>query len=212
MCEWIRQRLTYANVMATIAVFIALGGSSYAVRQISGSQLKNSSVVGKKLKRNTLGGTRIRESRLGRVPRARRADRLGGVTAGQLQQRCPAGTVVSSGACVERTARSPATFSLAADICQREAFRGLGEGSGRLPTWIELYRGLNRAGVAPLTAPGELTAEVADVRPDGIVMAVVLTDAGGRSTLVPDSGMDGGARPYRCAMDPRNAQVTDPQG
>jgi hypothetical protein len=212
MREWIRQRLTYANVMATIAVFIALGGSSYAVRQISGSQLKNSSVVGKKLKRNTLGGTRIRESRLGRVPRARRADRLGGVTAGQLQQRCPAGTVVSSGACVERTARSPATFSLAADICQREAFRGLGEGSGRLPTWIELYRGLNRAGVAPLTAPGELTAEVADVRPDGIVMAVVLTDAGGRSTLVPDSGMDSGARPYRCAMDPRNAQVTDPQG
>ena len=43
-------------------------------------------------------------------------------------------------------------------------------------------------------------------------MAVVLTDAGGRSTLAPDSGMDGGARAYRCAMDPRNAQVTDPEG
>jgi hypothetical protein len=212
MPDWIRRRLTYANVMATVAVFIALGGSSYAINQISGSQLKNNSVVGKKLKRNTLGGTRIKESRLGRVPRARRADRLGGLNAGQLRQRCPAGTVHSSGACVERAARAPATYSLAADICQREAFRGFSEGAGRLPTWIELYRTVNRGGDPAVTAPGELTAEVADVRPDGIVMAVVLTDAGGRSTLVPDSGMDGGARPYRCAMDPRNAQVTDPEG
>ena len=31
------RRLTYANVMSTLAVFIALGGSSYAALQISGS-------------------------------------------------------------------------------------------------------------------------------------------------------------------------------
>jgi hypothetical protein len=30
MIQRLRARLTYANVMATIAVFIALGGSSYA--------------------------------------------------------------------------------------------------------------------------------------------------------------------------------------
>jgi hypothetical protein len=210
--DWMRRRLTYSNVMATIAVFIALGGSSYAVTRISGSQLQNNSVPGKKLKRNTIGGAKIKESRLGRVPRARLADRLGGFSAGELEQRCPAGTVVTSGACLEPTPRTPVTYSLAAEICQRDAFKGLGVGSGRLPTWIELYRGLNRAGVAPLTPSGELTGDVAGVRPDGIVMAVVLTDAGGRSTLVPDSGMDGGARAYRCAMDPRNAQVTDPRG
>lgn len=212
MLDPIRRRLTYANVMATIAVFIALGGSSYAVSQISGSQLRDNSVAGKKLKRNTLGGTRIKESRLGPVPRARRAGRLGGLTARQLRQRCPAGTVHSSGACVERTARAPATYSLAADICQREAFRGFGEGAGRLPSWVELYRTVNRGGDPALTPPGELTGDVADVRPDGIVVGVVLVDPGGRSTLVPDSGMDGGARPYRCAMEPRNAQVTDPRG
>ena len=34
----LRQRLTYANVMSTLAVFIALGGSSYAALTISGSE------------------------------------------------------------------------------------------------------------------------------------------------------------------------------
>jgi hypothetical protein len=63
-----------------------------------------------------------------------------------------------------------------------------------------------------LTAPGELTADVADARPDGTVMVIVMTTPTGRSTLVPDSGMEGGARPYRCAMDPANNDVTDPQG
>ena len=212
MPDRIRRRLTYSNVMATVAVFIALGGSSYAVTRISGSELMNNSVAGKKLKRNTLGGARINESRVGRVPRARLADRLGGLSAGELQQRCPPGTVYSSGACVERTARAPATYSLAVDICQREAFKGFGEFSGRLPTWIELYRTVNRGGDPALASPGELTADIADVRPDGTVIAVVLTTATGRSTLVPDSGMEGGARPYRCAMDPANNQVTDPEG
>jgi hypothetical protein len=210
--DWMRRRLTYSNVMATIAVFIALGGSSYAVTRISGSQLKNNSVPGKKLKRNTIGGSKVKESRLGRVPRARLADRLGGLSAGELEQRCPAGTVHSVGACVERTPHPPATYSLAIDTCQTEAFKAFAEGAGRLPTWPELYRALNRASVAPLASGGELSAELAGVRPDGRVLAIVLTDPSGSSTLVPDSGMDGGARAYRCAMDPRNAQVTDPQG
>ena len=76
----LRGRLNYANVVATLALFIALGGSSYAVSQISGSQIRNASIAGKKLKRNTLGGKRIKESRLGTVPSARNARRIGGLT------------------------------------------------------------------------------------------------------------------------------------
>ena len=213
MRDWIRHRLTYANVMATVAVFVALGGSSYAGLTINGSQIKSNSIAGKKLKRNTIGGARIKESRLGRVARARRADRLGGLTAGQLQQRCPSGTVHSVGACVERTPRSPEPYSIAVGMCQTEAFKGFGEGAGRLPTWPELYRVMNRSGPAApmLTQPGELTGDVADVRADGTVIAVVLTDPSGRSALVPDSRMEGGQRPYRCAMEPTNNEVTDPQ-
>ena len=32
----LRPHLSYANVMATVAVFIALGGSAYAVKRIDG--------------------------------------------------------------------------------------------------------------------------------------------------------------------------------
>lgn len=209
MPERIRCQLSYANVMATMAVFIALGGSSYAALTITGRDIKNGSLTGEDLKRNTLGGARIKESRLGRVPHARRADRLGGRTARQLQQRCPPATVYSSGACVERTARAPVPYSTAISVCQGEAFKGFGEFSGRLPSWAELYRTVNRGGDPALTAPGELTADIGDVQPDGTVLAIVLTDPGGTSVLVPDSA--GGERPYRCAMDPANNQVTDPQ-
>ena len=73
MLASLRRRSSYANVMATIAVFIALGGSSYAVGQISGSQIKNRSIGGKKLKRNTVAGTAVKESSLGTVPSANTA-------------------------------------------------------------------------------------------------------------------------------------------
>ena len=44
-----KKRLTYANVMSTIAVFVALGGSSYAAFSISGSSIKNRSIPAKKI-------------------------------------------------------------------------------------------------------------------------------------------------------------------
>ena len=55
-----RSRLTYANVMATIAVFLVLGGSSYAALQISGKDIKNRSITGKKLKKHTVGRTELK--------------------------------------------------------------------------------------------------------------------------------------------------------
>jgi hypothetical protein len=73
-----------AMVVALIALFAALGGSSYAALTINGKNIQNSSIAGKKLKnrtisqakikRNTLGGTVINESRLGQVPSAADAD------------------------------------------------------------------------------------------------------------------------------------------
>src|SRR5437763_9591036 len=117
MLDKIRQRLTYANVMATVAVFIALGGSSYAALTISGARLKNRSVHGVKIARNTLGGTEIRESALGRVPRARSADRLGGLSATQLKVRCPSDTLPAADVCVERNARPPAAHGTAVLAC-----------------------------------------------------------------------------------------------
>ena len=40
----LRRHLSYANVMATVAVFIALGGSSYAALKITGADVRNGSL------------------------------------------------------------------------------------------------------------------------------------------------------------------------
>src|SRR5881409_1655372 len=50
MLERLRARLTYANVIATLALFVALGGSSYAAL---------------KLPRNSVGSTQIRPGAVG---------------------------------------------------------------------------------------------------------------------------------------------------
>jgi hypothetical protein len=49
-------RLTYANVTATLALFIALGGTSYAV-----TTLPRDSVGSKQLRTNSVGGPEIRK-------------------------------------------------------------------------------------------------------------------------------------------------------
>jgi hypothetical protein len=61
MIARLRPRLTYANVMATIAVFIALGGGAYAANKIKlpknavgGKQIKKNAVTSKKVKNHTL--------------------------------------------------------------------------------------------------------------------------------------------------------------
>jgi hypothetical protein len=48
-----RERLSYANVMATIAVFIALGGSSYAL-VVTGKTVKDGSLTGKDVKNDSI--------------------------------------------------------------------------------------------------------------------------------------------------------------
>ena len=55
----LRNRLTYANVIATIALFIALGGASYAA-----TQLPKNSVGSKQLKRNAVNGAKVKPGSL----------------------------------------------------------------------------------------------------------------------------------------------------
>jgi hypothetical protein len=59
-----RPRLTYANVMATIAVFIALGGTSYAAlklpkNSVGSKQIKKNAVVAAKIKNGAVTGPKI---------------------------------------------------------------------------------------------------------------------------------------------------------
>lgn len=75
----IRKRLTYANVMSSIAVFIVMGGAAYAAVQlpknsVGTKQIKKNAVIGSKVKNGSLTGADINASTLGNVPSATNAN------------------------------------------------------------------------------------------------------------------------------------------
>jgi hypothetical protein len=59
MLARVRSRLTYANVIATLALFLALGGSSYAALKLPGG-----SVGTKQLKRNAVTSPKVKPGSL----------------------------------------------------------------------------------------------------------------------------------------------------
>jgi hypothetical protein len=184
--------------MATAAVFIALGGSSYATLKITGADVRDRSLTYRDLKRNTLGGSRVKESRLGTVPRARNADRLNGLSAGQLLIRCPEGTVPVSDVCVETATRGPAPYGSAAVTC--EGVERTKTPGRRLPSHDELLTAIGEPGVS-LAAGGELTRNVYP-RSNGQVDVLFVTDAGGSVGITPNTAA--GAKAFRCVTDPLN--------
>ncbi len=75
----LRAKLTFSNVVAVIALFIALGGASYAATQlpknsVGPKQLKKGAVTAAKIKDGAVTGAKIARSSLGTVPSAALAD------------------------------------------------------------------------------------------------------------------------------------------
>ncbi len=89
----VRKRLTYANVMSSIAVFLVLGGATaFAANQlgknsvgskqlkknaVTAAKLKKNAVTGAKIKPGAINGTKIDEATLGTVPSAATAGSAG---------------------------------------------------------------------------------------------------------------------------------------
>ena len=198
MLHRIRTRLTYANAMSTLAVFIALGGTSYAAFTINGATIKNRSIPGKKLRHNTLTGTQIKESRLARVPRAKTADTVGGLTAADLKIKCPADTFPTADVCVERTTRPPAAYGSAVSTCMLVGTPGAP--GRRLPTHGELLAAFSAVDPA---AGGELTSDVYPSSSDpGRLDVLFVTDKVGGAGVTSDTAA--GSKAYRCVTDPLN--------
>jgi len=194
----LRHNLTYANVMSTVAVFVALGGSSYAALRISGKSIEKRSIPAKKLERNSITSKEVRESRLHRVPRAKVADRLGGFSVGELKVRCPGDTFPTSDVCVERAPRAATPYGSAVLQCLQV---GTPAAPGRrLPTHGELMAALTAVTLAP---GGELTSDVypSSAEPGRLDVLYVI-DQVGSVALTPNTGA--GAKAYRCVTDPLN--------
>jgi uncharacterized iron-regulated membrane protein len=85
----LRPRATYANVTATLALFVALGGGAYAANALPPNsvgfkqikkdavvtaKIKNNAIKGSKVLDNSLTGADINEASLAKVPSAALAD------------------------------------------------------------------------------------------------------------------------------------------
>jgi hypothetical protein len=60
----VRKVFTFSNVVAFVALFVALGGSVYAAGKISGTQIKSGSVPGNRIKSKSLTGKQIKPGSL----------------------------------------------------------------------------------------------------------------------------------------------------
>jgi hypothetical protein len=109
-------RLTYANVASTLALFIALGGVSYAAvrlpaNSVGAKQLKKNAVTGLKIKnravsatkiaRNAVTGYNVDEGTLAPVPEAVRSTSAGSAALSRLDYEStvttlPAGTATTA--------------------------------------------------------------------------------------------------------------------
>jgi hypothetical protein len=81
----IRKRLTYANVMSSVAVFLILGGAAFAASQlpknsVGSKQLKKNSVTTAKIKNGAVTGAKVNVATLGKVPSAANADQATNAT------------------------------------------------------------------------------------------------------------------------------------
>jgi hypothetical protein len=77
MLKAMRGRLTFANVVAITALFVALGGTVYAAGKINGKTIKQNSIPGNRLRTGTVTDVQIQESTLGLVPSAIHANDAG---------------------------------------------------------------------------------------------------------------------------------------
>ncbi|HEY6549727.1 MAG TPA: hypothetical protein VIY71_00850 [Solirubrobacterales bacterium] len=123
----IRKRLTYANVMSSIAVFLILGGATaFAAKKIGSNEIKGNSITtGKikkeavstaKIKKNAIStdkiqndavtGDKVKESSLSEVPlaaNAANASKLGGAAPSAYQGRVQWALIAANGTVIQQS-------------------------------------------------------------------------------------------------------------
>ncbi len=64
MLASLRAKLSFANVVSVLALFVALGGGAYAAGLINSADIQNNSVKSKDVKNNNLKGVDVKEATL----------------------------------------------------------------------------------------------------------------------------------------------------
>ncbi len=124
-----REKLTYANVVSTLCLFLLLGGgAAFAAdklgkNSVGAKQIKNGAITTAKIRAGAVTGAKIKLSTLGSVPSASNADQLGGQPPSTYRDRCPVGTIAATASLCVRTAAFSADYVAAAAACAKLGFR-----------------------------------------------------------------------------------------
>jgi hypothetical protein len=186
----VRPRLTYANVVATLALFIALGGASafassqLAKNSVGSRQLKSKSVTTGKVAQNAINGSKvangsltgedIRLSALGTVPSATSATSAGNAnTVGGHSAACPESTTLIRGLCYD-THANPVANNL------EEAAESCAEKGGYLPAPMQLFsaRGVLNLGTGVGNEQHQFTDSLYNKPGEGTFRTIVVNGAG----------------------------------
>ena len=97
MLKGIGRRFTSAHAIALLALFVALGGSAYAVSSINGALLKRGSVPGSKLKKNAVTSAKLASNAVTSAKIANGAVRAADLAAGAVGTANLADSAVASG-------------------------------------------------------------------------------------------------------------------
>jgi hypothetical protein len=181
------RHLSYANVMASIAVFVALGGVGYAAASINGNnlakrtvganKLKDGTLTSKQVKQNGLNGSVIEESSLATVPSAQTA--VSATSAGSATTAASASTAATA-----NTAKSAvsAEHALSADRATEATSADRAATAGEADTLDGLTSKELQLSCPAETDPFGGMCWDLDVRPadDWIAASIDCGDAGGR--------------------------------
>jgi hypothetical protein len=162
----VRKRLTYANVMSSIAVFLILGGATaFAAKKIGGNELKGASVTTAKIKKNAVTASKIKQSSITTAKIAK-----GAVTNGKIAARS-----------VDVTKLAPGFVAPAAEKLARSADISIGG------TVLAGSLGIAQANVTH-TSPGFYCFSGLSPAPVGGVATVDYSEAGEDVTIQLDTG------------------------
>jgi hypothetical protein len=102
----ISKALSFSNVIACIALFVALGGSVYAAGKLSGSQIKTNSLPGNRIKPKSITANRVK-------PRSLTGAQIkaGSLTGTQINQATLTGVTASKLSSIQYVASTVALVS-----------------------------------------------------------------------------------------------------
>lgn len=224
----LRSKLTYANVVSTLALFLVVaGGSAFAAANlaknsvgakqikknaITTAKIADGAVTGAKIAAGSISGSNINLSSLGTVPSAAKADSAGNAghatTADHAADSATVGGRSAAQLAAEAKLTCPADTKLVAGLCFEKTNRSATTWLNALRTCAQAGRELPSVGalatydIVTDTSTAGLTSDIYYTSENYFAQVISVTAGGYGLSVVKALGSETGS--YRCVVPPTN--------